>query len=176
MYKNKKVINGKTKKEIINYFYAEFMQEINYNYFSNCFITSDTNETISMNRFGFTCMLTMKKGNRIVEREYTNGKLTTKKYFVNNNFSCCTGPAIIRLTGHRLGKAYYYINGVEYSRKQYRKFVKNALKLKSFNKYKNLKTLEKIGFVLEAYHRVEQLKALNKRIELLKVTKCLEDN
>ena len=176
MYKNKKIINGKAKKEVINYFYAEFMQEINYNYFSNCFITSDTNETISMNRFGLVCMFTIKKDNCIVEREYTNGKLTTKKYFLNNNFSCCTGPAIIHLTGHRLGKAYYYINGIEYNRKQYRKFVKNALKLKSFNRYTNLTTLENIKLVLEAHNRVEQLEALNKRIELLKVTKCLEDN
>lgn len=176
MYKNKKIINGKTKKEVINYFYTEFIQKIDYNYFSNCFITSDTNETISMNRFGLVCMLIIKKGNHIVEREYTNGKLTTKKYFLNNNFSCCTGPAIIRLIGHLLGEAYYYINGVEYSRKQYRKFVKNALKLKSFNRYTNLKTLENIKLVLEAHNRVEQLEALNKRIELLKVTKCLEDN
>ena len=176
MYKNKKVIYGKTKKEIINYFYAEFVQEINYNYFSNCFVTSDTNETISMNRFGLVCMFTIKKGNHIVEREYTNGKLTTKKYFLNNNFSCCTGPAIIHFAEHRLCKAYYYINGIEYSREQYRKFVKNALKLKSFNRYTNLKTLENIKLVLEAHNRVEQLEALNKRIELLKVTKCLEDN
>lgn len=176
MYRNKQIIKGKTKKEVINYFHTEFIQEISYNYFSNCFITSDTDETISMNRFGFTCMLTIKKGNRIVEREYSNGKLITKKYFVDNNFSCCTGPAIIRLTGHLLGKAYYYINDVEYSRENYRKFVKNALKLKSFNKYKNLTTLDSIKLVLEAYNRVEQLEVLNKRIELLKVTKCLEGN
>lgn len=174
MYRNKKIINGKTKKEVIDYFYTQFMHEISYNYFSNCFITSDTNETISINRFGLVCMLTMKKGNRIVEREYSNGKLVTKKYLFNENLNCCTGPAIIRLIGHLSGKAYYYINGIEYSRKQYRKFVKNALKLKSFNRYTNLKTLESIKLVLEVHNRNEQLEVLNKRIELLKVTKHLE--
>lgn len=176
MYRNKKIINGKTKKEVINYFYTQFMQEISYNYFSNCFITSDTNETISMNRFGLVYMLAIKKGNYVVEREYSNGKLITKKYLVDTNLNCCTGPAIIRLTGHLSGKAYYYINGIEYNRKQYRKFVKNALKLKSFNRYTNLKTLENIKLVLEAHNRKEQLEVLNKRIELLKVTKQLESN
>lgn len=81
-------------------------------------------------------------------------------YFVENN----------------LYEGNYYINGIEYNRTNYRKFIKSVLKLTSFNQYKNLAILENIRLILEAHNRNEQLEILNKRIELLKVIEQLENN
>lgn len=174
MYKNKKIINGKTKKEVINYFYTEFIQKIDYNYFSNCFITSDTNETISMNRFGLVYMLIIKKGNHIVEREYTNGKLTTKKYFLNNNFSCFTGPAYLQVNINGNFTYSYFINGEYYTRKKFNSFVKKTLETINFNRIRNIDKLKQMIPILEYYNRTEQLEALNKRLNCLKIVKELE--
>ena len=172
-----KTIHGKTKKEIVKYFYKKFLQEkINYNYISNYFIASDTNETISMSKFGLHCVFVIQKGNYSVERTYSNRQLIIKKYFFNDNLSCCTGPAMIYFAEDNLYEGNYYINGIEYNRANYKKFIKSVLKLTSFDQYKNLAMLENIRLVLEAYNRTEQLEALNKRIELLKVIEQLENN
>lgn len=172
-----KTIRGKTRKEIIKYFYTKFLQEkINYNYVSNYFVASDTNETISMSKFGLHCVFVIQKGNYSVERTYSNRQLIIKKYFFNENLSCCTGPAIIHFVEDNLYESLYYINGIEYNRTNYRKFIKSVLKITSFNQYKNLVVLENIKLILEAHGRVEQLKVLNKRIELLKVIENLENN
>lgn len=172
-----KTIHGKTRKEIIKYFYKKFLQEkINYNYVSNYFVTSDTNETISMSKFGLHCVLVIQKGNYSVERTYSNRQLIIKKYFFNDNLSCCTGPAIIHFVENNSYEGLYYINGIEYNRTNYKKFIKSVLKLTNFNNYKNLTVLENVKLILEAHSKVEQLEVLNKRIELLKVIENLENN
>lgn len=83
---------------------------------------------------------------------------------------------MVYLVGNHSYEGNYYINDVEYNRTNYRKFIKSVLKLTNFNHYKNLSTLEKIRLILEAHNRVEQLKVLNKRIELLKVIENLENS
>ena len=172
-----KTIHGKTRKQIIKYFYTKFLQEKNdYIFVDNYFVASDTNETISMSKFGLHCVFVIQKGNYSVERTYSNRQLIIKKYFFNENLSCCTGPAIIHFVEDNLYESLYYINGIEYNRTNYRKFIKSVLKITSFNQYKNLAVLENIKLILEAHGRVEQLKVLNKRIELLKVIENLENN
>lgn len=173
----KKTIHGKTRKEIIKYFYKKFLQEKNdYNFVDNYFVASDTNETISMSKFGSHCVFVIQKGNYFIERTYSDGQFIVKKYFFNENLSCCTGPAMIYFVGNHSYECNYYINGIEYNRTNYRKFIKSVLKLTNFNHYKNLSTLENIKLILKAYSRVEQLEVLNKRIELLKVIKNLENS
>ena len=172
-----KTIHGKTRKQIIKYFYTKFLQEKNdYIFVDNYFIASDTNETISMSKFGSHCVFVIQKGSYSVERTYSDGQFIVKKYFVNENLSCCTGPAMVYFTGNHSYECNYYINGIEYNRTNYRKFIKSVLKSTSFNHYKNLATLENIKLILEAHNRVEQLEVLNKRIELLKVIKNLENS
>lgn len=172
-----KTIHGKTKKQIIKYFYTKFLQEKNdYIFVDNYFIASDTNETISMSKFGLHCVFVIQKGSYSVERTYSDGQFIVKKYFFNENLSCCTGPAMIYFAGNHSYECNYYINGIEYNRTNYRKFVKSVLKLTNFNHYKNLATLENVRLILEAHNRIEQLKVLNKRIELLKVIKNLENS
>ena len=172
-----KTIHGKTRNQIIKYFYTKFLQEENnYNFVDNYFIASDTNEIISISKFGSHCVFVIQKGNYSVERTYSDKQFIVKKYFVNENLSCCTGPAIIHFVENNLYESLYYINGIEYNRTNYRKFIKSVLKLTNFNHYKNLATLENIRLILEAHNRIEQLEVLNKRIELLKVIKNLENN
>ena len=172
----RKVIYGKTKKEIIEYFRKEFLKEdFNHDYCNNSFIASDTKETILMSKLGLNCIFIIKNGKHTIERIYSKKQLITKRHLINDNLSCCTGPAIIYITGTGLYKGYYYINGIEYTRENYKKFINNALNLKSFNKYKKLTTLENIKLVLETYNKTEQLSVLNKKIELLKVIKNLEE-
>ncbi len=172
-----KTIHGKTRKQIIKYFYTKFLQEKNdYNFVDNYFVTSDTNEIISMSKFGSHCVFVIQKGSYSVERTYSDGQFIVKKYFFNENLSCCTGPAMIYFAGNHSYECNYYINGIEYNRINYRKFVKSVLELTSFNHYKNLVTLENVRLILEAHNRVEQLEVLNKRIELLKVIKNLENS
>lgn len=172
-----KTIHGKTRNQIIKYFYTKFLQEENnYNFVDNYFIASDTNEIISMSKFGSHCVFVIQKGNYSLERTYSDKQFIVKKYFVNENLSCCTGPAIIHFVENNLYESLYYINGIEYNRTNYRKFIKSVLKLTNFNHYKNLATLENIRLILEAHNRIEQLEVLNKRIELLKVIKNLENN
>ena len=172
-----KTIHGKTKKEIVKYFYKKFLQEKNdYIFVDNYFIASDTNEIISMSKFGSHCVFVIQKGSYSVERTYSDKQFIVKKYFFNENLSCCTGPAMVYFVGNHSYECNYYINGIEYNRTNYRKFVKSALKLTSFNHYKNLSALENIRLILEAHNKVEQLKVLNKRIELLKVIEHLENS
>lgn len=172
-----KTIHGKTKKQIIKYFYTKFLQEKNdYVFVDNYFIASNTNETISMSKFGSHCVFVIQKGNYSIERTYSDGQFIVKKYFFNENLSCCTGPAMIYFVGNHSYECNYYINGIEYNRTNYRKFIKSVLKLTNFNHYKNLSTLENIKLILKAHSRVEQLEVLNKRIELLKVIKNLENS
>lgn len=172
-----KTIYGKTRQEIIKFFYKKFLQEKNdYIFVDNYFIASDTNETISMSKFGSHCVFVIQKGSYSVERTYSDGQFIVKKYFFNENLSCCTGPAMVYFAGNHSYECNYYINGIEYNRTNYRKFVKSVLKLTNFNHYKNLATLENVRLILEAHNRVEQLKVLNKRIELLKVIKNLENS
>ena len=121
-----------------------------------------------MSKLGLNCVFIIKNGKHTTERIYSKKQLITKRHLINNNLSCCTGPAIIYITSTGLCKGYYYINGIEYTRENYKKFINNALNLKSFNKYKKLTTLENIKLVLETYNKTEQLNVLNKKIELLK--------
>lgn len=172
-----KTIHGKTRQEIIKFFYKKFLQEKNdYIFIDNYFIASDTNEIISMSKFGSHCVFVIQKGSYSVERTYSDKQFIVKKYFFNENLSCCTGPAMVYFVGNHSYECNYYINGIEYNRTNYRKFVKSALKLTSFNHYKNLSALENIRLILEAHNRVEQLEVLNKRIELLKVIENLENS
>ena len=172
-----KTIHGKTRQEIIKFFYKKFLQEKNdYIFVDNYFIASDTNEIISMSKFGSHCVFVIQKGSYSVERTYSDKQFIVKKYFFNENLSCCTGPAMVYFVGNHSYECNYYINGIEYNRTNYRKFVKSALKLTSFNHYKNLSALENIRLILEAHNRVEQLEVLNKRIELLKVIENLENS
>ena len=172
-----KTIHGKTRQEIIKFFYKKFLQEKNdYIFVDNYFIASDTNEIISMSKFGSHCVFVIQKGSYSVERTYSDKQFIVKKYFFNENLSCCTGPAMVYFVGNHSYECNYYINGIEYNRANYRKFINSALKLTSFNHYKNLSALENIRLILEAHNKVEQLKVLNKRIELLKVIENLENS
>ena len=170
-----KTIHGKTRQEIIKFFYKKFLQEKNdYIFVDNYFIASDTNEIISMSKFGSHCVFVIQKGSYSVERTYSDKQFIVKKYFFNENLSCCTGPAMVYFIGNHSYEGNYYINGIEYNRTNYRKFIKSVLKLTNFNHYKNLSALENIRLILEAHNKVEQLKVLNERIELLKVIEHLE--
>lgn len=68
----------------------------------------------------------------------------------------------------------YFINGEYYTRKKFNSFVKKTLETINFNRIRNIDKLKQMIPILEYYNRTEQLEALNKRLNCLKIVKELE--
>lgn len=169
--------NGFTKKQIVNDFLKDCKQnrikQIG-NYKIQKFIASDTKEKIYTYKYRDCYSFVISKDNLKYEKIFYYNGIKIKSYKVNNVYCCFTGPAYLQVNTNGNFVCSYFINDEYYSRKKFNSFVKKTLGTTNFNRIRNIDKLKQMIPILEYHNRTEQLEALNKRLNCLKIIKELE--
>lgn len=172
-----KSYNGFTKKRIIN----DFLKDCKQNrlkkfddYESQEFVASDTKEKIYTYKYRDYYSFVISKDNSKYEKIFYYSGAKIKSYKVNNVYCCFTGPAYLEVNRKGNFVYNYFINDEYYTRKRFNSFIKKTLETTNFNRFKSIDKLKQMIPILEYHNRTEQLEALNKRLNCLKIVKELE--
>ena len=170
--------NEFTKKQIFDHFIEKFINtklKRQEPFIVENFIASDTKEIIKLNRYHWSCEIKITNGDFQYQKLYYDGGDIVKAHRKNGRFSSVIGPAIMyKEEGELIYN--YYINGKKFnSRKTYKNFIKNTLNTTNFNRLRKIDKLEAMKEIYIHYNRTEQLKAITKRINFLKVVEELEN-
>ena len=172
-----KSYNGFTKKRIINDFLKDCKQN-RLKKFGDCelqeFIASDTKEKIYTYKCRDCYSFVVSKNNSKYEKIFYYNGIKIKSYKVNNVYCCFTGPAYLQVNTNGNLVYSYFINDEYYTRKKFNFLIKKTLETTNFNRFKSIDKLKEMIPILEYYNRTEQLEALNKRLNCLKIVKELE--
>lgn len=171
-------INDLTKKQIYEYFLNKYVYLLNSKNTMHInaidFIASDTKEKITLEKYSYSCDFTINKGNIKIRKTFFDDGIVIKEHFKGNKRHCLNGPAYIEIDSQKKITSYYFIEGNDYTRKNFNSFIRKTLNTTNFNRFRSISKLEQMIPVLEHYNRVAQLEALNKRLNYLKVIEELE--
>lgn len=170
-------IQGFTKKQIIDDFLKDCKQN-RIKKFSNYelqeFIALDTKEKIYTYKYRYYYSFIVSKDNSKYEKIFYYNGTKIKSHKVNDLYCCLTGPAYLEVDRKGNFIYNYSINDEYYTRKRFNSFIKKTLETTNFNRFRNIDKLEQMIPVLEYYNKTEQLEALQKRLNCLKIVKELE--
>ena len=138
------------------------------------FIASDTKEKIYTYKYRDCYSFIVSKNNSKYEKIFYYNGIKIKSYKINNVYCCFTGPAYLQVNTNGNFVYSYFINDEYYTRKRFNSFVKKTLETTNFNRIRNIDKLKRMIPILEYHNRTEQLEALNKRLNCLKIVKELE--